>query len=133
MSISFCILLQGVQIKVSHQPADAVSYWHFLEIWTSIDNYFLFQPPVENGNGVSHETAGETVKRPLDADGDNSSDSLAEPECKRVCSEQPDQKNDPEAPEADLGAGDSISQAPAETPNGVNNTPHPITSGGDWL
>jgi len=89
------------------------------------------EPPVENGNGVSHETAGETVKRPLDADGDNSSDSLAEPECKRVCSEQPDQKNDPEAPEADLGAGDSISQAPAETPNGVNNTPHPITSGGD--
>ena len=92
---------------------------------------------MENGNGVTHATAAETVKRPLDTDsaGDNSSDGLAEPECKRVCSEQPQEseKNDPEAPEtaaALAGNGDSMTAA-AETPNGVNNTPHPITSGGD--
>merc|ERR1711923_607273 len=95
------------------------------------------QAPVENGNGVAHQTSAETVKRPLETDsaGDNSSDGLAEPECKRVCSEQPTEpeKTSPEAPEtatALAGNGDSMTPA-AETPNGVNNTPHPITSGGD--
>ena len=38
-------------------------------------------------------------------------------EAKRICS--------------DNGEGEAQAECVAEAPNGVNNTPHPITSGGD--
>jgi len=110
--------------------------------------------PVENGNGLgsdhsssevsqpanesseltsndpepANQSAEETCKRPLDAE-------TEAPSSKRVCTE---------APAAEEGQAQELSKEVAkefttevssktesEAPNGVNNTPHQITSGGD--
>lgn len=96
----------------------------------SRQNIFLiilvFQTPVENGNGLAaeHSEKSEEVaasaasesaaKRPLA----ETEPEEAGSEAKRICS------NPTEAEEAQA---DIV----AEAPNGVNSTPHPITSGGD--
>ena len=94
----------------------------------------LFQAPVENGkNGVSHEDGAETVtppasdatgKRPLDSDttGNGNQEDKSEPECKRVCSDNGSEE---------MGKAAETQECVSEAPNGVNNTPQPITSGGD--
>merc|ERR1711976_670230 len=84
--------------------------------------------PVENGNGVSHSDNTDTdssVKRPLETDTTDSDTAASGPDCKRVCSDT----NNVAAASEELNksANDTVSEAP----NGVNNTPHPITSGGD--
>merc|ERR1711976_146011 len=84
--------------------------------------------PVENGNGVSHSDNTDTdssVKRPLETDTTDSDTAASGPDCKRVCSDT----NNVAAASEELNksATDTVSEAP----NGVNNTPHPITSGGD--
>merc|ERR1712064_4651 len=92
------------------------------------------EAPVENGkNGVSHEGEAETVtppateapvKRPLDSDTENGTEeNKSEPECKRVCSDNGTEE---------MGkAAETTPEVVSEAPNGVNNTPQPITSGGD--
>jgi len=91
------------------------------------------EAPVENGkNGVSHEGEAETVtppateapvKRPLDSDTENGTEeNKSEPECKRVCSDNGTEE---------MGKAAETPEVVSEAPNGVNNTPQPITSGGD--
>merc|ERR1711976_1051864 len=92
------------------------------------------EAPVENGkNGVSHDDGAETVtppasdatgKRPLDSDttGNGNQEDKSEPECKRVCSDNGSEE---------MGKAAETQECVSEAPNGVNNTPQPITSGGD--
>merc|ERR1712018_937103 len=91
------------------------------------------EAPVENGkNGVSHDGGAETVttpasdapgKRPLDSDTENGNqEDKSEPECKRVCSDNGSEE---------MGKAAETQECVSEAPNGVNNTPQPITSGGD--
>ena len=86
---------------------------------------FVFQTPVvENGNGLAAEHSGKSeevaaatesaAKRPLA----ETEPEEAGSEAKRICS------NTSEAEETQA-------EIVAEAPNGVNSTPHPITSGGD--
>ena len=46
----------------------------------------------------------------------------SEPECKRVCSDNESEE---------MGKAAETQECVSEAPNGVNNTPQPITSGGD--
>ena len=101
---------------------------------------FMFQAPVENGNGVSAHSEPEQTptKRPLEA-----APETEESECKRVRGDETEQPELPAAPAPNgteqsapaPASAEQLSAAAAagvsEAPNGVNNTPHPITSGGD--
>ena len=102
---------------------------------------FMFQAPVENGNGVSEHSEPEQTptKRPLEA-----APETEESECKRVRGDETEQPELPAAPAPNgteqsapaPASAEQLSAAAAaagvsEAPNGVNNTPHPITSGGD--
>ena len=105
--------------------------------------------PVENGNGLScdlsssedSQPANESSPQPQPANHSSeesskrSLDTESEaPSSKRVCTE---------APAAETGEAQELSKevakeftnevpvAESEAPNGVNNTPHQITSGGD--
>lgn len=81
------------------------------------------ETPVENGNGLAAEhseksdevgAASETAaKRPL---AETEPEEAAGSEAKRICSSE---------------AEEAQAEIVAEAPNGVNSTPHPITSGGD--
>ena len=62
------------------------------------------------------------VKRPLDSDTADSQEEKSEPECKRVCSDNGSEE---------IGKAAETPEVVSEAPNGVNNTPQPITSGGD--
>lgn len=81
------------------------------------------ETPVENGNGLAAEhseksdevgAASESAaKRPL---AETEPEEAAGSEAKRICSSE---------------AEEAQAEIVAEAPNGVNSTPHPITSGGD--
>ena len=84
----------------------------------------MFQTPVENGNGLAASAEHSEQSEEVAAASESSAAKrpLTEPEeagseAKRICSS--------EAEEVDSEA------IVAEAPNGLNSTPHIITSGGD--